>query len=118
MPILETPYPVFKPSMRIISNITNDYPALVTTMFDHGYITGMIVRLIIPLGYGIVNLNKKYSNIIVTSPTTFTINLDTRNDGIYSTPTTSPDNLQYCQAVPIGEINSTLLAAVQNVLPY
>lgn len=118
MSILAIQNPVFKPAMRIISNITNATQAEVTTTFAHGYITGIILRLNIPPGYGMIQANHLYSDITVTGTTTFTINLDTTHFPPFTTPVTEPDNLQYPQCVPFGEINSTLLASYKNVLPY
>jgi hypothetical protein len=69
--------PVFQKAMRIINAITNQVNASVTTSFAHNYITGMIVRLNIPLGYGMQQANQLYGPIVVTGSTTFTIAIDT-----------------------------------------
>ena len=122
MAILALERPVFKPAMRIIQSITNTYPCLITTTFDHGYISGTIVRFDIPPGFGITQLNQQFGPIDVTGPTTFTVPIDTSEYDVftipinpYLTPATSD---QQAQVVPIGEINSILTAAVTNVLPY
>lgn len=119
MPIvLAQQYPVFQPAMRIISNITNDKQAVVTTTFNHQYITGMIVRLIVPQGYGMVQANQLFGAITVTGDTTFSICIDTTYFSPFTTPMTSPENEQFPQSVPFGEVSSTLLASYRNVLPY
>ena len=118
MPILAVPYPVFQHAMRIISSITNAENALVTTTFNHQYVTGMIVRLNIPQGYGMLEVNQKQGTITVISDTTFTIDIDTTYFNQFTTPSTFPDNSQYPQVVPVGEINQILIAATRNVLPY
>lgn len=115
MAILAQQYPVFKPAMRIITAITNDYPASITTSFAHGYPTGIIVRVIVPLGYGMEEINEKFGSIIVTGDTTFSIDIDTRYFNVFASPV-SPS--QYAQSVPIAEINSTVYHAYTNVLPY
>jgi hypothetical protein len=115
MSILAQMYPVYQPAMRIITNITNAYPATVTTSFAHQYSTGLVVRLVLPPGWGMVQANQLSSDITVTSSTTFTINLDTTLFNIFTTPA-SPT--QYAQSIPIGEINSTVYLATANVLPY
>ena len=112
------PFPVYQPSMRIIASITNAPLAMVTTTFNHQYLTGTIIRLIIPLGFGMVQANQLFGEIVVTGPTTFTIGIDTTFFGAFTTPATFPDNTQFAQCIPIGENNNTLRAAVQNVLPY
>lgn len=118
MSIQATAFPVFKPAMRIVSDITQDFPALVTTTFNHLYIDGIVLRLIVPPGYGMVEANGLFGVILVQSPTTFTIDIETTYFNPFTIPVTSPYDLQYAQCVPFGEINSTLLAAYQNVLPY
>lgn len=118
MVILATQNPVFKPAMRIISSITNANPAVVTTTFAHNYVTGCIVRLIIPLGYGMMQANQLHAPITVTSSTTFTIAIDTLNFPPFTTPITSPLDDQYAQCIPIGEVNGSLLSSYKNVLPY
>lgn len=115
MPIYALPYPVFKPATRIISAITNDFPAVVTTTFDHGYIDGLIVRLIIPIGYGMQAANKLFGSITVTSPTEFKIDIDTRPFDPFVIPSVQK---QQAQSVPFAEDNDILAGAVQNVLPY
>ena len=118
MAILAYKNPVFQKAMRIISNITNANPASVTTTFNHNYITGMIVRLNIPPGYGMQQANQLYGPIIVTGDTTFTIDINTIPMDTFSAPSTFPQNRQNAQVTPIGELSDTLLAATQNVLPY
>lgn len=118
MAILAVQNPTYKPSMRVISNITNANPATVTTTFAHGYISGTICRLHIPPGYGILQANTLFGEITVTGDTTFTIDIDTSTFEPYTTPDSFPEDKQYPQVVPIGENNSILAAAVRNVLPY
>lgn len=69
--------PIFQRAMRVISNITNAYPAAVTTTTNHQYVTGMYIRLNIPDGFGMQQANQLYSKITVTGDTTFTIDIDT-----------------------------------------
>ena len=111
------PSPTFQPAMRVISAITNANPAAVTTSFDHDYISGEIVRLIIPPGYGMTQANKLEGAIVVTGDDTFTINIDTTLFDVFASPGSSPEDLQFAQVIPIGEINEILSAATQNVLP-
>lgn len=118
MAILAFPNPIYQPAMRIVTAITNASPALVTTSFDHLYLTGSIVRLDIPLGYGMQQVNQKFGPITVTGATTFTIDIDTTQFDTFSVATTYPYNEQYAQSVPMAEINSLLTSAVQNTLPH
>ncbi len=118
MAILAVANPIFQPSMRIVSDITNAEEAAVTTTFAHNYITGTIVRFHIPLGFGMVQANDLYGTITVTGTTTFTIDVNTSMFDTYATPATSPLDQQSSVVVAIGEVSSILTAAVENVLPY
>lgn len=110
--------PVFYPAMRIITAITNDFPASVTTSFAHGYGSGLIVRLVIPLGFGMQQANDLFGCITVTGTTTFDIALDTRYFSPFVVPVSGPASLQSAQCVPFGEINNTVYQATVNSLPY
>lgn len=118
MAIFAVQYPIFQRAMRVIGSISNSYPAVITTTFAHQYKTGLIVRLNIPTGYGMTAINQKYTPIIVTSPTTFTMDLDTTELDPFVAPTAYPYSSQYAQVTPIGEVNEILTNATQNVLPY
>lgn len=122
MAILALERPVYKPAMRIVSSISNSNPCVVSTTFGHGYVSGTIVRIDIPSGFGMYQINQQYAPITVTSPTTFTMPIDTTEYDVFSIPLnpflSPPISDQQAQAVPIGEINSILTAAVTNVLPY
>lgn len=118
MSILAQPFPVFQPALRIITAITNGFPAQVTTSFSHQYKTGLIVRLRIPKGFGMYQADQLFAPITVTGLTTFTINIDTTRFDLFVVPDTDPDDLQSAQAIPTGEVNSSLSSSYRNVLPY
>jgi len=111
-------FPTFQPSMRIIVAITNAFPASVTTSFPHQYLNGTIVRLYIPKIYGMQQANELKGTILITGDTSFNIDIDTTFFDSFVVPSTPPPLKQFAQVVPIGEVTETLLAAVQNVLPY
>jgi len=86
MAILANPSPIFQPALRIISAITKAQEAQVTTSFDHDYITGEIVRLLVPIDFGMWQINKLTGTITVTGSDTFTIDIDTTNFDTFSVP--------------------------------
>lgn len=113
------PNPIFQPAMRLISAITQNNPAVVTTTFAHQYITGTIVRLDIPIADGMQEANQLFGPISVLSDTTFSIPIDSTNFFPFSIPGSPSPHVNTCaQVVPIGEVNKILAAAVQNVLPF
>jgi hypothetical protein len=117
MPVTALLNPVFKPAMRIISSITNGTTTIVTTTFSHGYQTGLTVRLDIPPGFGMFQINQKFAPIVVTGTTTFNMPIDSTTYDSFIPSAVYPLSAQYGQVVPIAEINSLLTQAVQNVLP-
>ena len=119
------PFPTFQRAMRNILTITNAFPALVTTTFDginpgnHQYGTGLIVRLLIPDGFGMAQANQLSGVITVVNATQFTIDINTLDFDPFVVPV--PVGMLFqtpAQVVPIGEVNDILTEATQNVLPY
>ena len=111
------PFPIFQRAMRIVTSITQANPAHVTTSVAHQYMTGLIVRFVIPLPFGMPQINEMIGTITVDSPTTFFVNIDTTHFYPLVIPMPYP-SIGSPQVIPIGEDNSILTEATQNVLPY
>jgi hypothetical protein len=122
MPIVALPRPVYLPAMRAIIAITNSNPLSVTTSLDgivpgnHDYIDGLIIRLDIPVGFGMIQADKLFGPVTVTSPTTFTMPIDSTYFDTFVIPTTFPESEQNAQSVPFAELNSQLTGATANNL--
>ncbi len=120
MPVFyANPDPIFQPALRLITNITKAAQAVVTTSFDHDYISGVIIRFNIPRAYGMTELDSKTGIVTVLSDTTFSVDIDTRefNAFVNFDPTMGQwyeKNLA-ATTVPVGEVNSSLLSATRNV---
>lgn len=109
--------PIFQPAMRIIAAITTTNPAVVTTTFAHQYLTGLIVRLDLPPAVGMRQANGLTGTITVLSPTTFAITIDTTQFSPFAIPASpGPFENTCAQVIPIGEVNSSLVQATQNIL--
>ena len=107
-------HPVYAPAMRAILSISNAFPAVVVTTLDgttpavNGYISGTIVRLDIPPGFGMTQVNQMFGTISVINTTSFSIDIDTTKFDPYVVPMNAQ---QFGQCVPIGEVNELLTAA-------
>jgi hypothetical protein len=117
--------PTFQRAMRTILTISQADEALITTTFDgttagnHDYSTGLIVRLYIPNGFGMVQANHYVGPITVINDTQFTVPLNTTTFDAFVIPARDPGGFATpAQVVPVGEVNSILSQATQNVLPY
>ena len=84
----------FTPPIMTITAITNAIPAVVTTAQDHELKTGQVVRLLIPVPYGMQELANKILSVSVLTTTTY--------------------SLQYTQ-VPFVDVDSRLFTAFVNV---
>lgn len=112
-------FPTYLPAMRIITNITQDIEAVITTSFDNSYISGEIVRISVPFfkGYypwGMQQILDQQGEIEVLNSTQFKISIDTRYYDPFITPPGYPRQRPF--VVPIGENNAILAAATTNVL--
>lgn len=109
--------PPFQRAVRLISSITNAYPAEVTTTIDHEYATGDIVRIRVPKWFGMRQIDKLYGPITVTGSASFTIDIDTTKFNIFSAPAPVPFYVnEYASVIPIGEVAANLGGATKNAL--
>jgi hypothetical protein len=112
--------------MRNILSISQSEIVLITTTLDginpgaHQYSTGLIVRLYVPLGFGMLQANKLLGPITVINSTQFTMPIDTTTFDAFVVPAFVPGwrGGTPAQVVPVGQVNDLLTMATENVLPY
>lgn len=105
----------FTPQAREISTISNANPAEVTTTQPHGYQSLLFIRFFLPAPtyFGMQPLNNQVFEITVTSPTKFTVPVNTLNLDAFTTSGTE----QVPQCISMAEDASTLMQAERNALP-
>jgi len=114
--------PKFMPAVRDILSITQANPAVVTTTFDgtnpgsHGYLTGVIARIDIPIQFGMQQLSGFQGVLTVLSPSTFSIAVNTTGFDPFVNPSPDPRYTTPAQVVPIGEETAILTQSFVNVL--
>ena len=107
--------PIFQPATREVTGITQAFPAVVTTAQDHNYLDSDVIRITIPKGFGMQQINDLFGRVTVIDTTSFEIDIDAREFDAFSDP---GDTVQYAQSVPIGSAgNNTLKGANKNTLP-
>ena len=117
MPLIPAfPYPQFQPAMRIIAAITNGFPAIITTTFNHNYQTGLIVRLDIPPEFGMQQANQLFSSIIRIDATNFSMEIDTTYFDPFIVPLPALI-FNVPQVVPLAEDASIIYQAERDVEP-
>jgi hypothetical protein len=111
------PNPIYKPARTLIESITLANPAVVTTTLPHNYKTGLIVRLDIPPADGMQQASGNTYEIIVLSPTTFSLNADSTLWQPFTIPLALAPTVFICAfCVPVGEDTLLLNSAVVNTL--
>lgn len=123
MAIFAIEHPLYLPAMRIIATVTatqfyQGMKLTIDTTFDHDYLDGLIVRLVIPPGFGMTQVNGLTSAIIVTDDDQFEFFID---NFLSLDPFVQPIMPVYiaaqrAQVIPVGEVNASLLSATHNVL--
>lgn len=94
----------YQPSSFVISDISLGVMTLVTTTKNNNYVTGQLIRLIIPSSFGSVQLNGSEGYVLtIPSPNQVVLSIDSSqnvNNFIDSSATTP------AQILAIGDINS------------
>lgn len=114
MSITPVQYPMFQPAMREIMAIANGNPTIITTTFNHNYLTGLIVRIDLPLNYGMMQINGQQGMLTRINATQFSLPIDSTSYDVFVIPLVV---LQGAQVVPIGEDTLMVYQATRNVLP-
>ncbi len=110
----------FFPKQRIVTNITQANPAVVTTSVPHLYQPGLSVRIVIPYPKSMPQINGFLGFITILSPTTFSMPIDSTNFTAFALDVNQPPTMtpkQNAQSVPVSELNKTLVNAVDNKGP-
>jgi hypothetical protein len=100
------PYdPIFYPRRRFISAITQAAQAVVKMTVTHGYQLGQMVRMVVPAGYGMVEMNGLQGTIVALSTANNTITLDIDSTGFtaFAFPLTAAVPFSPAEVVPLGE---------------
>jgi hypothetical protein len=100
-------YNLFYPGNRVIANITQASPAVVTTLVDHGLTTGQRVRIKVPTGSGMVEINGLEGTVTYVSAGTFSIDIDSTGFTAYNFPLPGALPVDRAQVIPIGISLST-----------
>ncbi len=76
--------------IKTILSVTQSNPCVITTTEDHVYIAGMMVTFLIPVSFGMVQLNNQNVQVISLTSDTLTINLDSTGFTSFAYPSPLP----------------------------
>lgn len=99
------------PSSIVITAITNSYPMVVTVDVNpvteaNTYIAGQVVKLTVPITYGMLQANGLIGQIIDVDGSDLYLNIDSRNFDVFSVPSTG--EYQPASLAPAGSRNLQL----------
>lgn len=102
----------FLPASNTITSITKANPGIVTTATNHGYDSGIFVRIVFPprSNFGMEQVNDQSFQITVLTLNTFSLNVDTSNFDSFALGS----NKQVPQCIPMGNIKPGLLQPEDN----
>lgn len=99
--------PIFYPRRRFITSITQAASAVITLSVTHQYTVGQQVRIIVPVGFGMVEMNGLLGTItaINTATNTITVNINSTGFTAFAFPTSAvaAGGITFAQVVPVGE---------------
>jgi len=105
-----TVYNMWYPKKRVIANITQAATGVVTTLVDHGYTTGQLVRMVIPSTNGMTQLNGQLVTVTNIDAATFSINVVTTGYTAFNFPLPAIAPYTPAQVIPVGETASDTYA--------
>jgi hypothetical protein len=83
-----------------IASVTQAYPAVLTTVDDHGYQAGINVTFLIPIQFGMTQLNNQNIQVLSVTNNTLTLNIDTSNYTPFAYPSPLPQAYTQPSVIP------------------
>jgi hypothetical protein len=95
------------PRVRYITGITQAAQAVVTLSVTHGYAVGEKVQMVVPVAFGMSQMNGLTGTIVAINTATNTITLDINSSGFtafaYPTSAVAATGVVFPQVVPFGD---------------
>ncbi len=107
----------FAPKAFSIEEITRGLTTTITTSEDHDYVIGQLIRTIIPMFYGMRELNEVQSYVIsIPASDQVVIDVDSRSfNAFISSPTFA---LQTPYILAIGDVNTGYVSNTGRTVPF
>jgi hypothetical protein len=106
---------IYVPLQRVITNITQANPAVITFAAPHQFTPGQEVRIKVPVSntganiYGMTQMNNLVATVLAinTTPNSISVNIDSTGFTAWTFPTDAQFANTNAQVVPIGEDTAT-----------
>lgn len=114
--------PLYYPTRRFITAITQASQAVITLSVTHGYQVGQAVRIIVPSACGMVQMNNLLGNIVAVDTATgnghnsITVDIDSSAFTAFAFPAAAAYPFRYAEVVNVGEDSALAIADNVNLL--
>ena len=88
--------------VKRIASISNSNPMVITTAYDHYYVAGMTITFLIPVAFGMQQLNKRIGQVLSLTLNTLTVNIDSTNFGPFAYPSPLPSAYTPPSVIPVS----------------
>ena len=102
-------YKQFYPQNRVIANITAAHPAVITTLVDHSFTTGQLVRIKVPAACGMTQMDGLTGTVTNVGFGTFSVNIDATAFTAFNFPLPGVVPFTPAEVVPVGSTPSLIL---------
>jgi hypothetical protein len=103
--------PIFYPSKRLISRITQAASAVVTMTVAHRFTVGQQVRFIVPSQFGMTQMDGLTGQISAVTTSTITVNIDSSAFTAFAFPLVASYPFSPAMVVPVGEGTDSTIAS-------
>jgi hypothetical protein len=112
---------LYYPRRRFITNISQATQAVVTLSVTHGYQVGQLIRMVVPVAFGMTQMNGLQATIVainttVTSGNTITLNINSSAFTAFAFPLSAAVPFTFAQTVPMGEDTADALSQGVDIL--
>ncbi len=112
--------PIFYPPHRFITDITQAAQAVVTLSVTHRYFIGQTIRMVVPAGYGMTQMNGLLATIVDidtdVTDNTITLDIDSTAFTAFAFPLTAAVPFSPAMTVPVGENTAEALSQGVDIL--
>lgn len=103
--------PLYVPQRRFVTKISQAAAGVVTTSIAHGLQTGEYVRMHVPAGFGMVELDGQLAKVTRLTAYTFAMDINTSGYSAFVFPLSADVPFSFAEMIPVG---SAALGAIQS----
>lgn len=114
------PKKYYSPSNRYITGITSANPAVLTVSVAHNYLVGDKIRVHVPSGFGMTQIDGMMATVTAVTASTITTDINSLAFTAFAYPTSAiaAVGVSFPHVTPIGEVATKLTSPIKNCAYY